>query len=282
MSGFIKLNRKFFEHSFWNEARTHSLAEAWLDLIRSARFEVAAEKVVIKMNVITINRGELRASQRYLAKRWKWSIGKVNRYIKMLEDERMIERRYEHSETIIKLCNYDDYNSVSNDKMNTNKNSNENSDGSPTEQRQIQTKELKESKEYNNGEVKPPSSQNDISGDSLVEKKERKKVAAKKESEKVDFRKDRERRKANFKTRLWNTAKYTEHVGNIDRLKSFFEYWAEHGENDKKMRFEKETSFDIRRRLGTWARNEKKFSGNANSKPSQFFNKDVETYDEKL
>lgn len=38
----------------------------------------------------------------------------------------------------------------------------------------------------------------------------------------------------------------------IDMLKDFFEYWSEHGENDRKMRFEKQKSFGISRRLSTW------------------------------
>lgn len=141
--GFIKLNRKFFDNHFWKEERIYSLAEAWIDLIQSARFEVAPEKVIVKMKTITINRGELRASQRYLSQKWKWSLGKVNRFIQLLECENMILRRNEHSETIIKLLKYDVFNGFENDKMNTN----ENTDGTLTEHRQIQTKERKERKE---------------------------------------------------------------------------------------------------------------------------------------
>jgi hypothetical protein len=39
-------------------------------------------------------------------------------------------------------------------------------------------------------------------------------------------------------------------------VKAFFEYWSEHGDNDKKMRFEKEKSFGVGRRLSTWAKND--------------------------
>jgi DNA-binding Lrp family transcriptional regulator len=109
-SGFIRLSRKFFKHPFWTEDRTRSLAEAWLDLIASARFEVAPERLMVKMKTIQIRRGELRASQRFLAKRWNWSVGKVNRFMNLLEDEGMIERRQEHSETIVSIANYDLYN----------------------------------------------------------------------------------------------------------------------------------------------------------------------------
>ena len=37
-------------------------------------------------------------------------------------------------------------------------------------------------------------------------------------------------------------------------LIDFYEYWCEHSPNDKKMRFEKQTSFAISRRLKTWQR----------------------------
>lgn len=42
-------------------------------------------------------------------------------------------------------------------------------------------------------------------------------------------------------------------------LNDFFEYWGEYGVNDKKMRYEKEVSFSIKRRLSNWKRNSKKY-----------------------
>lgn len=41
-----------------------------------------------------------------------------------------------------------------------------------------------------------------------------------------------------------------------DILNDFYLYWTEHGENDKKMRFEKERSFDVTRRLYRWSKND--------------------------
>lgn len=40
-------------------------------------------------------------------------------------------------------------------------------------------------------------------------------------------------------------------------LREFYDYWSEHGDNDKKMRFEKQTSFSLSRRLSTWHRRSK-------------------------
>lgn len=42
-------------------------------------------------------------------------------------------------------------------------------------------------------------------------------------------------------------------------LNEFFSYWSEHGDKDRKMRFEKEKSFGISRRLSTWLKNSKRF-----------------------
>lgn len=47
-------------------------------------------------------------------------------------------------------------------------------------------------------------------------------------------------------------------------MKDFFEYWTEHGDGDKKMRFEKERTFGITRRLATWKRNESAFKPKPN------------------
>lgn len=47
----------------------------------------------------------------------------------------------------------------------------------------------------------------------------------------------------------------------------FIEYWTEHGENDRLMRFEKEKSFSIKRRVRTWIENSKKY-GQSSKKQS--------------
>ena len=48
-------------------------------------------------------------------------------------------------------------------------------------------------------------------------------------------------------------------------LVDFFDYWTEHGDKDKKMRFEKQTSYDISRRLKTWNKNNFNNSKNFNN-----------------
>lgn len=64
-----------------------------------------------------------------------------------------------------------------------------------------------------------------------------------------------EERKKNFANQI------SEHKKDYskDILNDFYFYWTEHGTNDKKMRFEKQTSFDISRRLNNWLKNSVKF-----------------------
>jgi hypothetical protein len=50
----------------------------------------------------------------------------------------------------------------------------------------------------------------------------------------------------------------------IPSLKEFFDYWSEHNDNGKKMRFEmsKNQPFNIKRRLATWKKNNKNWNNN--------------------
>jgi len=52
-------------------------------------------------------------------------------------------------------------------------------------------------------------------------------------------------------------------------LEKFFDYWTEIGDNQKKMRFEKEKVFDIKKRLERWKRNQKNFN-NGNKQQSTY------------
>lgn len=110
--GYIPISRKLFESHLWLEEREFSKAEAWLDLIQSARFEANSTKVIVGCKVVEIYRGEFPATIRFLAKRWGWNKNRVDRFLKLLALEKMITTRTANgtSQTIIKLCNYDDYN----------------------------------------------------------------------------------------------------------------------------------------------------------------------------
>lgn len=59
-------------------------------------------------------------------------------------------------------------------------------------------------------------------------------------------------------------------------LREFFNYWTEHGENDKKLRFEKEKTFGIKQRLSTWySRNPKQYQTNETDHLVEYVNKQL-------
>ena len=90
---------------------------------------------------------------------------------------------------------------------------------------------------------------------------------------------EREERKKEIRERKQDfRALVSENKGNYSQamLKAFFEYWTEHGPKDKKMRFEKQTSFDVKRRLSTWYKREKEFNGSEEKR--EYTKEQIEKY----
>lgn len=81
------------------------------------------------------------------------------------------------------------------------------------------------------------------------------------EEEKKEYNNTIEQRKLKFAKSL---LPFLDQYGK-ELLREFCDYWTEHGENDKKLRFEKEKSFGLSRRLATWNKNNFKNKGNGKS-----------------
>lgn len=119
MEGYLQLDRGFFDHFLWSQARTFSSAEAWLDLIQTAAF--AQRVVLVGGQAITIKRGRIVASVRFLQARWKWSNSKVVSFLALLQGQGMIVKETIDMQaetpgkrrqiTVIFLCKYEEYNS---------------------------------------------------------------------------------------------------------------------------------------------------------------------------
>lgn len=137
MNGYINIQRSIQETPEWREKRVLSRFEAWFDMLCMAAF--VERRVNLSEGVsVTLQRGEILASQRELSKRWGWSASKVNRYLKWLKSPEIgrievHQRRVvimlnatscttscttscatpnETDVAIIKLCNYDKYNGI--------------------------------------------------------------------------------------------------------------------------------------------------------------------------
>ncbi|NTQ83750.1 hypothetical protein HQ887_02725 [Enterococcus faecium] len=105
--GWIALHRNIRDHWVYQEKRVFSKYEAWLDLLMDANHQ--NNKFLFDGQLIEVNRGEFITSVRQLCERWGWSNTKVNRFLKMLEDDQMLIRKNDSKKTVITIVNYDFY-----------------------------------------------------------------------------------------------------------------------------------------------------------------------------
>jgi len=107
MVGWIRIHRKICDHPFFKERRVFSRFEAWLDLLLSANHK--DHRFVLGSEIIEAQRGQIITSELTLMERWRWSKSKVRRYIKNLEDERMVIKKADSKKTSLFIVNYDTY-----------------------------------------------------------------------------------------------------------------------------------------------------------------------------
>jgi uncharacterized phage protein (TIGR02220 family) len=105
--GYIKLHRKIEDDELWlTEPFTKS--QAWIDLILGANRMPG--KVMIRDMSIELDTGQLAWSQLTMCKRWKWSRGKVKRYLNLLQKiERILVQPIGQHSTLLTICNYKKY-----------------------------------------------------------------------------------------------------------------------------------------------------------------------------
>ena len=85
-SGYILLHKRIENNFLWDE-KPFDRARAWIDLLMMANW-TDTEKI-LKGQLVKLKRGQLVRGLSTLADRWGWSVGKVQRYLKMLENQKM-------------------------------------------------------------------------------------------------------------------------------------------------------------------------------------------------
>jgi len=111
-SGWIKLHRKIMEMSEWL-AEPFTKGQAWVDLLLLANHKTG---YIQKRGItIEVNRGQVGYSEDTLAARWKWSHGKVVRFLVSLVHQRRISKKAVQQNirlsNLITIINYDWYQS---------------------------------------------------------------------------------------------------------------------------------------------------------------------------
>lgn len=86
--GWIKLDREITEHWLWKEKEPFDRRSAWIDLLLMANHKDF--KTLYKGKLVERKRGEVNTSTRYLAERWRWSRGRVNRFLELLVADKMV------------------------------------------------------------------------------------------------------------------------------------------------------------------------------------------------
>jgi hypothetical protein len=103
MQGWIKLHRSISDNDLWL-SEPFSYGQAWVDLLINANHKAAT--IFIRGIQVSLNRGDIGWSEVTLSKRWKWSRGKVRRYLGMLENRGMIVQQTTQVTSVITICNY--------------------------------------------------------------------------------------------------------------------------------------------------------------------------------
>lgn len=106
MEGWIKIHRKIMDNPLYL-SEPFTRMQAWIDLLLLANHKEGF--FYVRGNKVVVGRGQVGTSSRTLASRWQWSRGKVERFLKDLENDNQIEPQKNNVITLISICNYDDY-----------------------------------------------------------------------------------------------------------------------------------------------------------------------------
>lgn len=102
--GWIKLYRNIQDHWIWQDSQK---LKWWLDIILLANHK--DNKFLLGNELMQLERGELHTSELKLAERWGVSKTTVRRFLKLLEDDGMIELKKSKKGTTLKVSNYSNY-----------------------------------------------------------------------------------------------------------------------------------------------------------------------------
>lgn len=115
--GYIKLHRQIMECSIWDIEEVYDKRSAWVELLLLANHK--DKKTLFNNEMITIKRGQHLTSIRKLAERWGWSRGKVDRFLRLLENEQMVDTKRATNNILINIVNYNVYQYTEDDRRAT-------------------------------------------------------------------------------------------------------------------------------------------------------------------
>jgi len=147
--GYVKIYRSSLDNKAYY-AEPFTRWQAWVDLLLLANYK---DNIVYVRGIpVEVKRGQVLGGEEFLAKRWKWSRGKVKRFCSHLESKtvQQIVQQKSNVITVITIVNYELYQ----DNGTTDSTANSTTDGQQTDNRRTtdghtrkKVKNSKESKE---------------------------------------------------------------------------------------------------------------------------------------
>src|SRR5262245_54218381 len=104
--GWIRVHRQIWQNKYWH-CEPFSKGQAWIDLLLLANHDDGM--FVVRGNQVRVPRGYVGCSEETLASRWRWSRGKVRRFLKALKTDRQIVQHTSPILSLVQLANYDQY-----------------------------------------------------------------------------------------------------------------------------------------------------------------------------
>lgn len=111
--GWIAVHRQLQDHWLWDE-KPFSKGQAWIDLLMMANR--CDRKFLLGSELINVQAGDVVTSIAKLCDRWGWSNNKVVRFLKLLEEDKMIIKKSDAKKTVITIENYSKYSVMQNEK----------------------------------------------------------------------------------------------------------------------------------------------------------------------
>ena len=154
MEGWVKIHRKIIDNPYYfSEPFTRS--QAWVDMIIIANHKPG---MFYKRGIrVDVKRGEIGYDIETLAKRWKWSRGKAERFFLQLENDSQIVRQKTNVTTILSILNYELYQGDDNPNQLPNDKANDKANGQQTV-KQTETNNNDNNKENDKNDKKKRSS----------------------------------------------------------------------------------------------------------------------------
>ncbi len=107
--GLIMIDRALFDHPRYKPKTSFSKLEAWLWMIGEASWK--KRQIEIVGHLVTLERGQLSASYRFMAQKLGWTMKTVRTFIHQLSLDGSIVVETDTGQTVITISNYEKYQS---------------------------------------------------------------------------------------------------------------------------------------------------------------------------